>query len=157
MFKVIHPQPNDDDISFWELKEYPGLGMGIARNDDGLGFIPFPADEDSTGVKAIKRNHLWFWSRPYYYNLSRPIKDVRAILEPLKIFNDHQLRLIADCLNYTDNEPAGSGGRHQSNLLTANLYTLLGLALNQLSKKRVADLIEVFHSVTGGDRASYTD
>ena len=152
MFKVIHPQPQDDDISFWELKEYPDLGMGIARNDDGLGFIPFPADEDPTGVKTIKRNHLWFWSRPHYYNLSHPITDVRAILEPLGIFSDYQLRLIADCINYSDSYPAGSGGRHQSNLLTANLYTLLALALNHLSEKRRADLVEVFHSMTGGER-----
>lgn len=156
MFKVIHPQPQDDDISFWKLKEYPDLGLGIARNDDGLGFIPFPADEDPVGVKTIKRNHLWFWCRPCYFNLSNPVTNVRMTLQLLEIFSDRQMRLIANCLNYADNDPAGQPGHHD-NLLVANLYTLLALTLLPLSEKQQTDLVETFHSLTGGDRASYTD
>lgn len=156
MFKVIHPQPKDDDISFWELKEYSDLGMGIARNDDGLGFIPFPADEDPTGVKVFKRNHMWFWVRPRYYNLSCPVTDARATLVPLKIFSDYQMKLIASSLNYADNDPAGLDS-HQSSLLVANLYTLLALALASQSENQIIDLVETFHSITGGDRESYTD
>lgn len=151
MYKVIHPQPlpKYDDISFWELREYLGLGIGIAANGAGDGFIPFPSDESPIGVKVIKRNYLWFWSRPRYYNPNNPITDVVATLGPLKIFSDHQLKIIAGCLNYTDNDPPELEG-HQNNMLVSNLYTLLALALDQLSEQRVTDLVEVFRCVTGG-------
>lgn len=152
MYKVMHPQPAQeyDDISFWKLREYPEIGMGIAANERGEGFIPFPPDENPIGVKVIRRNYLWFWSRPRYYNLSDPISDILATLGPLKVFNDHQLKIIAGCLNYADNDPPELEG-HQNNILVANLYTLLALALNQLPEQRVTDLIEVFRCVTGGE------
>ncbi len=80
MFRVIDPQPNADDISFWTMmySEYhKSWGLSDPNHDPvGMEFIPLPEDIDPAGVTVIKRNNLWFWSRQLLHEGGLNTNDV---------------------------------------------------------------------------------
>lgn len=153
MFVVMNPQPKADDISFWPIAYSEHLvSWGLSDpNEDPVGseFILLPKGISPVGMKAVKRNNLWYWARPAFYNLSNPKNQVFETLHPLGIFDERQVRLIANCLNYQHNDPAGLGC-HQANLLVSKLYVLLNLTLALIDPEEKARIVEAYWVIMGG-------
>lgn len=124
MFLKMEPQPGVGDFSQRKIERHGDKGLGIMDSPPNGGFIPFP-EVDPTGVKIVSHNGLWYWARPRFSNPTLPIEQVRKTLQAFEeLFSDRQMRLIANALNYADNDPAGLGG-HQAHILISKLYTLV--------------------------------
>lgn len=153
MFTVINPQPIADDISFWSMvysEHLGGWGLSASKDDPvGNEFIPLPQGISPVGMTVVKRNNLWYWARPAFYNLSNPKYQVIEALTPLGVFDERQMRLIANCVNYQQNDPAGLGC-HQANLLVSKLYVLLYLTLALIDPEEKARIIEAYWVIMGG-------
>ncbi len=153
MFTVIHPQPRADDISLWTMmySEYhEKWGLSDPHYDPvGSEFVSLPQDISPAGITVVKRNNLWFWVRPAYYNLNSPKDQVKETLQPLGVFDERQMRLIANCLNYQHNDPAGLGC-HQVNLLVSKLYVLFNLTLTLIDDpEEKRGIIEAYRVIMG--------
>lgn len=55
------------------------------------------------------------------------------------------MRLIANALNYADNDPSGLGG-HQQTMLVSHLYTLVVVMSAGLDEERLSQVVEMFYS-----------
>lgn len=152
MFRVINPQPMASDISFWRMiySDYHDCYGLVFPNDDPetSEFLPLPDDIEPIGINVIRRNNLWFWIRPEYYNLGNPKDNISDILTPFGLFDDRQIRLIANCLNYQHNDPAGLGC-HNVNILVAKLYTLLRLTMDHIDPDDITKIAENYKIISG--------
>lgn len=147
MFQKMNPQPGVGDVGSHVIEWHEDQGLGILDYYPDGAFIPFPG-LDPIGVRIVRYNDEWYWAKPSFVNPTQPLKQVIKTLEPFKeLFSDRQMRLIANALNYSDNDPAGLGG-HQAVLLVAHLFTLVGLmgAQAEFTKSELAELIERFYA-----------
>jgi hypothetical protein len=148
MYRVIDPQPKASDISFWKwTKQGDQWGLIDPNNPDGE-FIPLPEGVSFVSVDVVKRNNLWFWIRPPYANLSDPRGNVKETLDPLALFTSRQIRLVANCINQAQNDPAGMPA-HNLIVLIDKLYMLLAFALNLLRDEQKVGLVERYKNTMG--------
>lgn len=149
MFQVLDPQPRTDDISFFKMvwnDSQRSWGLHDPNSKMEGEFIPLPEGINPSGITVIKRNHLWFWTRPAYFNLNNPRDQITETLESLGIFSEKQQALISNCLGYDQNQPAGLPG-HELIVLVGRLYVLLSLALTNIDDKD--GVVEAYQVIMG--------
>jgi len=145
MFIKLDPQPGVGDMSQRKIQRYGAMGLGIMDSPPDAGFISFPG-MDPAGVSIVQHKGEWYWARPTFFNPRQPLNQVITTLEPFsELFTDRQMRLIANTLNYVDNDPAGLGG-HQAFMLISHLYTLVGLMSDHLNESELARVVEMFYT-----------
>lgn len=145
MFVKMDPQPGvGGDVGTRGIERHGDRGLGILDYYPDGAFIPFPG-VDPIGVRIVQHNDEWYWARSGFYNPTQPLNWVITRLAPFKeLFSDRQMRLIANALNYTDNDPAGLGG-HQVLKLVSYLFTLVDLMAVSFDEAGLADLVDEFH------------
>ncbi len=60
------------------------------------------------------------------------------------------MRLIANALNYADNDPAGLGG-HQIHILVSRLYTLVEILMQGYREDELSLILEPFYDLCPPD------